>query len=288
MSTKYVCEPNAHKQKTVAEFVKLFEQYPIVGTINIRDLPASPLQVIRGKLREKCVVRMTKRRLLTLAIEKAKGKRPGLEKLIPHLDDMPAILFTKDNPFAVFNSIKQNKSPASAKAGQKAPRDIIVPAGPTAFAPGPVIGELAQLGIKAKVEGGKIAIVADTKVAKEGDTISQKLAEMLVRLGIQPMEVGLDLRFIFENGEVLPRSVLDIDQDKYESDIAQAAQWAFNLAVEAAIPLPETTELLIQKAFREAKAVAKEANIPTKETIGEMLALAEAQAAEIGSHVKSG
>ena len=284
--SKLHSKPNTYKKNTVKEFCKLLEEYPIIGSANMCDLPASQLQTLREKLRSTVVMRMTKRRLMKIAIEKTKAKKPGLEKLIPYLKGMPALIFTKENPFALYKTIKKNKSPAPARAGQEAPKDIIVPAGPTPFAPGPVIGELASFGIKSKVEAGKIAIIADTVVVKEGEKIKGKLAELLTRLNIKPMEIGLDLVALYEDGEILLKSVLDIDEDQYYADITKCSRWAFNLSMEAAWPTTQTTELLVQKAFRNAKAVAIEAGVANKDTIGDLMQLAQRQANAINSQVK--
>ena len=75
---------------------------------------------------------------------------------MPHLKGMPALIFTKENPFSLFKTLKKSKTNAPAKANQTAPFDLIVPKGPTSFAPGPVIGELAILGIKSGVEINEI------------------------------------------------------------------------------------------------------------------------------------
>ena len=47
----------------------------------------------------------------------------------------------------------------------------MIPAGPTPFAPGPIIGELGMLKIKAGIEAGKVVIKEDAHVAKKGDVI---------------------------------------------------------------------------------------------------------------------
>ncbi len=282
MST-YKAKASSEKKVVIKEFVQLAKEYPIVGVVNLESLPANAEQTIRRKLRGKVVLRMTKKRLIKRILEEMKKEKPGIEHLEKHFRGMPAMMFTKDNPFAIFKTIKQNQSPAPAKPGQVAPRDIVVPAGGTGFAPGPVIGELAALGIKSKVEAGKIAIIADAKVAKEGDKISGPLASMLTRLNIFPMSVGLDLVALYENGEILMKSVLDIDEDKFKADLTQAAQWAFNLSVEAAIVTPDNRELLIQKAFRESKALALEANIMADAVVEQLLAKAEAQAKSVSS-----
>ena len=117
------------------------------------------------------------------------------------------VLFSKENPFSLFKVLKKNKSSAPAKAGQKAPKDILVSKGGTNLPPGPMISQLSNVGIKTGVENGKIAIKEDCIVAKEGDEISQPLAEVLTRLEIEPMEIGLNLSAVYENGEILTKSV---------------------------------------------------------------------------------
>ena len=212
---------------------------------------------------------------------------PKIDKLITYLKGVPALLFTKENPFSIFKVIKKSKTPAPAKPGQVSPKDIILPAGPTPFAPGPIISEFAAIGVKAGVEGGKVAVKSDTVVVKEGEPISEKLAGMLQRLGIEPMEVGLDLVAVYEKGTVYPKSILDVDEEKLLKDIATAASNAFNLAVEMVYVTKDTIEMFIQKAHTQAKGLALEADVLTSETVGELLAKAEAQAQEIGKVVKS-
>ena len=201
-----------------------------------------------------------------------------LDQLSAKIKGMPALLFTKENPFALNSLLVKNKSEAPAKAGQAAPRDIVVKAGPTSFVPGPIISELAAVGIKTKVNAGKLEIIQDTTVAKEGEVISAKVAETLKRLDIKPMEVGLNLVAVWEDGLVFNAKQLHIDEKEYSRNITQAAAWAMNLAVEAAYLTSETTELLLQKAFREAKIVGVEYAIVNKETGDEIIARSERQA----------
>jgi ribosomal protein L10 len=44
-----------------------------------------------------------------MALEQS-GK-PGVEKLAEHFRGMPAMLFSKDNPFTLFKILKKSKSP---------------------------------------------------------------------------------------------------------------------------------------------------------------------------------
>lgn len=268
------------KKQLVQQLAHDIDHYPIVGVVNLQHLPAQQLQTMRSMLKSKGVkLSMARKKLLYLALSQSKKK--NLDQLSAKIKGMPALLFTNENPFALNALIVKNKSEAPAKAGQTAPKDIIIKAGPTSFAPGPIISELAAVGIKTKVNAGKLEIIQDVVVAKEGDAISAKLAETLKRLDIKPMEVGLNLVAVWEEGLVFDSKQLHIDEKEYAQNITQAATWAMNLAVEAAYPTSETTEMLLQKAFREAKAVGVEYAVVNKETSDEIIARSERQALSV-------
>ena len=140
--------------------------------------------------------------------------------------------------------------------------------------------------IKTGVENGKVAIKQDSVVAKAGDIISAALAGVLSRLGIAPMELGLDITAVYENGIIYKRDVLDIDEQKYIDNITSGHRWAINLGVEAGILNAITAEIMLQKAFRESKGLALEANILADAVTGELLAKAERQMLSVKSTVK--
>ncbi len=281
-------EPHVAKYKKdlVEDFARLIKEYPIIGAVNLENLPAPQLNKMRLQLRGMVVLKMGKRRLLKLAIEKAKKDKPGIEKIEQYLKGMPALLFTKENPFKLYKIVQKSKSTAPAKAGQTAPYDIAIPAGPTPFAPGPIIGELGMLGIKTSVEGGKVAVVKDSIVVKEGEEIKPKVAGLLTRFGIEPMEIGLDIVAVYENGTIYKKNVLAIDEKKFMQDLQNAHRWAFNLAVEAGYYTKEVVETIIPKAFNEAKALAREANIMCDLLAEEMVEKAERQALSLKTEAK--
>ncbi|MBW2974410.1 50S ribosomal protein L10 [Candidatus Woesearchaeota archaeon] len=271
------------KKKIAGNIQRLIAEYPIIAAVDMENLPAPQLQQMRSQLRGKIEIAMTKRRIMKHAIEGVKGKKENIEKLEPHLKGMPALIFTKENPFSLFKTLKKSKTSAPAKAGQTAPFDLIVPKGPTSFMPGPVIGELAQLGIKSGVEGGKVAIKEDSVVVEEGKKISAKAAEILTRLGIEPMEVGLNITAVYENGEIFTKDILDIDEDKFKADLEKAASGAFNLAVNIEYPTKETINVLIGKAFNEAKALGISEGIIDEGIVEELLSKAERSALSLKS-----
>jgi len=273
------------KKNAIKEFIKLAKEYPIVGAVNMENLPAKQLQKMREQLRGKVVLLMSKRRLMKLAIEAAAKDKPGLEKLLPHLKGMPALLFTKDNPFTLYKTLQKSKSSAPIKAGQKAPKDIIVPAGPTGFAPGPIIGQLGQAGIAAGIDAGKVIIKKDSLVAKEGVVIKPELAAILTRLNITPVEIGLDLVATYEDGHIFTKDILSVDEAVYVKNIQTAARWALNLAMDVVIFTDKTKTLLVVKAFNDAKGLAVSQNIYADKVMPLILAKAHNQMLSVKASV---
>lgn len=271
------------KQRVVKEFAALIDEYPYIGIVNMENLPAKQLQKMRASLREKGIVlRMTKRRLIAKAFEAAKK---DVSKLAEQIRGMPAMIFTKENPFALFKLLKKSQSTAPIKAGQVAPDDIVVKAGPTSFAPGPIIGELGGVGIKTEIKDGKVAVKEDSVVAKAGDVVSAQLAGLLTRMGIEPMRIGLDLRAVFEDGEILTRNVLDIDEDAVMGQFVTASQDAFALAMEVGYPTSETIEPMLQRAFMDAVNLALDTGVVNGETVKPLLSKAYATALAVSGQL---
>ncbi len=259
-NTKMKAEYKPHisdaKKKAVAEMKALIDKYPIIAVLNLENLPAKQLQKMNKKLRKDVEMRMAKKAVIKAALTESNKK--DIIKLNDHIVGMPALLFTKENPFRLFKIIKKSKSAAAIKAGQVTPKDITIPAGPTPFAPGPIIGELGGLKIKAGIVAGKVEIKEDAHVAKKGDVIKPALSSLLLRLGIEPMEIGLNVVAVYENGDILTSDVLDIDEAKFMDKLQTSIREAMNLAIDVRYMSKDTIELLIQKAAKESMAINDE------------------------------
>ncbi len=272
------------KIKTVKEVKEKMEKYPVIGILNMHKLPARQLHQIREKLRGKAVIKMVKKRLIKIILKEAKKK--GLSGLEAYIEGEPAFLFSSENPFKLARIIEESKSEAPAKPGDIAPNDIVVRAGPTNLAPGPVIGELQKVKIPAGVEAEKIVVKEDTVVAKEGDEISKELADVLSKLGINPMNLGLNLAAAWENGTIYTKDILFIPKDAYLDALKSCASQGFNLSININYFTPENISILISKAYNEALSLSLEAGIPTQENIAQMLACASAHAAALKEKIK--
>jgi len=272
------------KKEVVKKIQQLGKAYPIIGLLNMENLPAGSLLQMKKQLRGKVELVMTRKTLIMRGLQGLKLDNGA--SLLSNVKGMPALMFTKENPFALYKILKKSKTKAPAKAGQNAPYDIVLQPGPTPFTPGPVISEFAALGIKAGVEGGKVAIKAETTVVKEGGVISDKLASMLQRLGVEPMEIGLDLTCVYEKGIIYPKSVLDVDETQFMANLMNAATEGFNLAIDIGFTTKDTIETLLAKAFKNAKAVGLEGGILAPELIEEIIAKAYLQAQAVAEEGK--
>jgi large subunit ribosomal protein L10 len=267
----------AWKKDLVKGLVKDMTESPIVAIVDVHGIPGQQIQAMRAGLRDHAKVRMTKNNLILLAIDEAAKQRPGLEGLKEFVNGQCAIVATDINPFRLFRQLETTKTPAPAKAGERAPHDIVVPKGPTPFGPGPIIGELQKIGIPAAIESGKIVVRKDATLVKTGEPIPAPVAAMLPKLGILPMIVGMDLRSAFEGGTVYRKDLLDIPEGYYSTMFATAAFSARALGVAIAFPTEDTIVPLITKAYRGALGLSIAAAIPTRENIEMLLAKADSQ-----------
>ncbi|WP_297550247.1 50S ribosomal protein L10 [Thermococcus sp.] len=257
------------KKKEVEELTKIIKSHPVIALVDVAGVPAYPLSKMRDKLRGKALLRVSRNTLIELAIKRAAQElgKPDLEKLADYIEGGAAILATEMNPFKLYKLLEESKTPAPAKPGAVVPKDVVIPAGPTSIPPGPLVGEMQALGIPARIERGKVSIQKDYTVLKAGEVITEQLARILNALGIEPLEVGLNLLAAYEDGIIYTPNVLAIDEEEYINMLQKAYMHAFNLSVNIAYPTKQTIEAIIQKAFLGAKNVAIEAGYITPETV---------------------
>ncbi|MDD1713083.1 MAG: 50S ribosomal protein L10 [Methanoregulaceae archaeon] len=254
----------AWKKKEIEEIKRYAGKYSLVGLVDMYGIPGSQVQQIRRNLRGTAVIKMTRNTLIKHAFEEMGGDKV---KVAGFISGHSALIFTNENPFRLFKTLEKTKTKMAAKPGETAPEDIVVEKGPTSFKPGPIVGELQQAGIPAAIEAGKVKIRETKTVVKKGAVISAKIAAVLSKLDIKPMDVGLILQVASFEGSIYEPSVLAIDETVILGQITLAGAQAFNLSVNAAIPTKDTIAPIITKAVREARGLAVDASIYEKDVI---------------------
>jgi len=262
------------KKDEIEDIKRLITTHSSVGIVGVTGIPSNQLQLMRKSLRGIADLKMCRNSLIDRALAESSDEVKQINK---YVEDQTALLFTNENPFKLFKILDKGKTSAPMKAGGVAPKDIVVEKGPTSFPPGPIVGELTGAGIPAGIEGGKVVIRQTKTVAKKGDVVDAKLASILSRLEIHPMELGLDLRAVYENGMIYESKILSVDETTYTNNLTLAVQYAFNLSVNSAYPAKATISTLLTKAASQSRNLAINAEIMMPEIIDVLLGKANAQ-----------
>jgi large subunit ribosomal protein L10 len=258
------------KADQVEEIKELLSQYDSVGIASLEKVRASMLQKLRQKLAKDACVRVVKNSLITRAVAQTTNK-PGIDKLEEYLTGPNLYLFTNLNPFKLVLLLEKSKVKTAAKAGDIAAFDVLVPAGNTGLAPGPIISQFTAVGLRTRIESGSVWVAKDTVVVKEGEPINAQLASLLSKLGVKPVEAGLSLKLVFDDGVILTEDDLILDLEAFKKDLELAQQYAFNLSLEAAIVVPENINILVRLAHQKAKSLALSAGIMNKDTVADLI-----------------
>ncbi|MFW9974017.1 MAG: 50S ribosomal protein L10 [Candidatus Thorarchaeota archaeon] len=264
------------KQDVVDKLATTINDSEMIGLVGVEGVGAKQLQGIRDSLRGSAVIKMARNTLMIRALEKSDKK--GITDLIDYVKGPVAFVFSNQDPFNLSKFLRENKTAAPAKGGQIAPNDIIVPAMNTGVAPGPFISELAGLKIPSRVKGGVIHITDDTVAVKAGNVISNAMALMLSRLGIEPMELQLKLIAAYSDGAVLTSGSFDIDLEELFKQVIVGHQYAVNLSVNTGIVTEDTAPLIIAKANMEAKSLALHIGFFVPDMLNEFLSKANSEA----------
>lgn len=272
------------KIKEVDELTDLLRRYKIIGVASLQKVRAAQLQEFKKNLADKVFMRVLKNTLMKLAIENCK-ERPDLKKLEEHLAGSNVYMFTDLNPFRLALILERGKVKTTAKSGDIAAFDVVVPAGNTGQPPGPIISQLNAVGLPTRIESGSVWINKDTLVVKKGEAINERLASILSKLGIKPVESGLALTAAFDEGLIVNKQQLKLDLDGTRHDIENVYAESFALSLSIGYPTEETMVALLQIAHKEAYALSIGAAIPTKETIEDLIRKAHAEMLSLSSRV---
>jgi large subunit ribosomal protein L10 len=193
------------------------------------------------------------------------------------------LIFSNDNPFKLNSLLEKSKKPMPIKAGARAPKDIVIEAGETSFSPGPMVGKLQAAGIPAAIKSGKVVINQKVTLAKEGEVVPAKTADILKTMEIFPRNVGLELRAACEGGLIFKSKDLAIDVQAQVSQLSIASAKAFSFAVEIGYATPSTIGPMLQKAQTRARALVLETGMPVPGMMEMLLAKAAANACAVAS-----
>ena len=263
---------------------ELPKKYKVVAIIKMDKVRSSQILPLRKTLKGEVQFVSIKDKVAQLALNKL--DIPGIKKIAEDLKGQCMFMFTNMSPFKLNVLLAKNKIMMAARGGDIASIDIVVPAKNTGIAPGPMLTEFKEAGIPTKIDQGTIWISKESTPVAKGGVINEKLASLLGKLDIKPVEAGISLYSALEDGVKYAGEEMVIDVKKVREQFSQAHQEAVSLSIEAAYVTAENISLILSKAAGHARSLSIESAFMTDETKEQILQKADAQARAVAAQAK--
>lgn len=274
------------KQELYQQMLELPKSYNVIALSKVNKVRATQLMKIRKKFHKEIIIKVIKNRVTQRAFEKISDVQ-GIDKLSSQLEGQCALMFTNISPFKLNLIFDQNKVFLLAKGGDITKTEIMIPSGDTGITPGPVLSEFKEANVPTKIDQGTIWVSRDTIVAKPADVISTKLASLLSKLNIKPIEAGIVVNYAIADKLVFAEDDLRIDLNEIKNELGRSYNESISLAVESSYFTRESMGYLLSKASRQAQYLALESNYLSKDTAGQIISTEEMKARNLVNKLKN-
>jgi len=272
------------KAQMYQQMQELPKKYSVTALVRMEKVRASQLLPLRKKLLGEVEIVSIKDKIAKKAFEKLDV--PGAEKMKEMLTGQCVFMFTNMSPFKLNVLLGKNKVMLAARGGNIASVDVVVPPKNTGIAPGPMLTEFKDNKIPTKIDQGTIWILKETTPVKKGEVISTKLAALLGKLDIKPIEARIVLNSALSESILFSEEDLVVDVDAFRDKIAQANQNALALSTEIAYVTEDNIAQILAKASQAGISLSVEAAYVTDETKEQILQKAHSQAKGVASKAK--
>ena len=272
------------KAQMYQQLQELPKKYKVLALIKMNKVRSTQILPLRKILKDDVEFVSIKDKVAKKALESLDV--PGIKEIAGDLTGQCMFIFTNMSPFKLNVLLAKNKIMMAARGGDIASIDIVVPAKNTGIAPGPMLTEFKEAGIPTKIDQGTIWIAKDSTPVLKGEAINEKLASILGKLDIKPVEAGISLFTALEDGLKYAEQEMIIDVEKIREEFSQAHQEAVSLSIEAAYITPENISQILSKAAQSARSVSIESGYMTDETKEQILQKADSQARALAGQAK--
>ena len=243
-----------YKKELVKKIAEKMKKSRTILVASTKGLPSSQFHKIKKSLRGKAEIAFAKKTIILRAI--ASVEKGVLQHLKEQITADTCLMFSELDAYELAGVLIDNQSPTKARAGDIAPFDIEVEAGPTNLIPGPAISELGSVGLKVSVENGKLAIRQKATIVKAGEVISDKVAGVMGKLNIEPMKVGFIPVAAYDAKDDKIYTEIKIDKEGVLKELRESLGRSLGFAVKIGYTVQETIKFIIGKAVMEEKALS--------------------------------
>jgi len=246
----------------LTKFLQAYDKCFVVGVDNVRS---NQMQQIRSSLRGHGEIVNGKNTMMRKVINSLSEEYPQLEKLLPHIFENIAFVFTKGDLTEIREAISKNVVAAPAKAGALAPCAVSIPKQNTGLGPEKT-SFFQALSIPTKITRGTIEILNDVPLIEKGDKVGASEAALLNMLKIYPFTYGLILRQVYDQGSVYSPEVLDITPNDVLAKFMAGVRNVAAVSLEIGHPTVASAPHSIVNGFKKLLAVSVATTYTFKES----------------------
>jgi len=277
----------ARISKLLTEFTKAF-------VVSVDNVGSSHMQSIRKSIRGKATLLMGKNTLMRKSMrEYAQKGHPEIDALVPYIYGNIGLLFVIGDLSDVKTLLLGNTVGAYAKVGSISPSIVTVSKGDTGMDPSKT-SFFQALSIQTKINKGKIEILNDVTLLQKGERVGASQATLLQMLNIKPFLYGCKIQCVYDNGQVIPSSVLDMSDEDVLMKIRRGVSRIASLSLQVGHPTVASIPHSVSNSYRNLVAVALATKYSFKQVeemkklLDDPEALKKAQAAAAASAAASG
>jgi large subunit ribosomal protein L10 len=238
------------KLQTVQKLETMFKESKTIAISSLHKVRSTQLMSLRKSFRNDLTILVVKNNLAKIALSKSDISKS--KELSDEIKGSTVFLFSKMDPFKLQMVLNKGKIDVSAKPGDIATNDIVVPSGNTGIPPGPALSEFKGLDIPTKIETGMISITNDTVVAKTGDEVTPPLSSLLSRLSIKPIRAGISIKLSYFDGFLFSTEDVAIDLDEFITTLSFSHNSALSLGINENYFSVDTISFILNNAYNNA------------------------------------
>jgi large subunit ribosomal protein LP0 len=243
----------------------LLVQYNKVIIVEADNIGSNHFQQIRQSVRPYGVIVMGKNTLMRKVIRKLALENEDLEELLPLVKGNIGLVLVKGDLSEARRKLKENRKPAAAKVGAIAPIDVFLEPGGTEMEP-TMTSFFQALNIPTKINKGKVEIVQQVHLIKEGSKVGNSEATLLQKLDIQPFSYGLEITAVYDNGTVYDQKILDLTDADILAKFNRGVQRIAAIGLQVGYPTIASVPHSIIKGYKNVVAISLATDYTIKQT----------------------
>jgi len=229
----------------------MLDTYSKLLIVSVDNVGSNQLQSVRSSLRGRAELLMGKNTMMRLVVNEYVKKHPNhpYAKLIPELRGNVGLFFTNGDLAEVRKLIEANRVPAPAKVGSIAPKDVVIPPGPTDCDPGQT-SFFQVLQVPTKIVKGRIEITAPVNLIKQGNKVGASEAALLSKLKISPFSYGITILTAYDNGSLFDVKVLDLTPEDLRKKFLAAVSNIASISLKLGYPTTASAPHSVANAYK--------------------------------------